>query len=581
MARDDVQKVIREAKEIHPEPNGFDKTKKYSDLAAKLAELAMCKLVDPVKYQVDLDDNLKELGIGVRRLEALIAPIYDKFARAKRENEPDEERPGQRDEVEQIGQGCELFCDADGVAYATVEVAGHRQTWPVSSQRFRRYVLSEYRRRHGRLAAGTALGEGIDGIAATASDGPVCEIFVRVGSAGDKTYLDLCRDDRKVVEIDADGWRILEASPVPFLRPAALRPLPLPNRDQVRIGRLRPLVNIPDEPEWKLYVLWLVWCFRPKGPYPILIVNGEQGSAKTGTSTLARRLVDPAKAELAKPPKTEDDLIIAAKSQWLPGYDNFSSINEDLADGLCRLATGTGLQTRMLYTNDELVSIQACRPIVLNGIPDIASRGDFADRAVVLTAPAIADRDWREQADIDQAFTATAPAILAGLLDGVVAGLKGRAAATAAMTSKPRMADFAVFAYAAASAFGWTGEDFLEAYEANRMTRVERVVEADPVAEAIHRLVIEADPMADRARDEGKRWSDWWEGTATELLKELEAAVSEGTRRQKRWPKGPGALSNRLTRAAPGLRRLGILVDKQGSGARKIRICRQISDAKN
>jgi hypothetical protein len=508
MAREDVQKLIRGAKEIHPAPeegNGLDKTKKYSDLAGKIAELAMCKLVDPVKYQVDLADNLKELGMGVRRLEALIAPAYRKLARAKRDSEPDEERPGQRDEVEQIGQACELFCDADDGVYATVTLAGHRETWPVSSRRFRRYVLSEYRRRHGRLAAGTALVEGIDGIAATASDGPVCEVFVRLGSAGDKVYLDLCRADWKVVEIGADGWRILDTSPVPFLRPAGLHPLPLPSRDGVGIGHLRPLVNIPDDQEWKLYVLWLVGCFRPKGPYPILIVNGEQGSIKTGTIKLARRLVDPAKVEVAKPPKSEDDLIIAAKSQWLAAYDNLSSMDEDLADGLCRLATGAGLQTRKLYTDDEQSLIQACRSVALNGIPDIASRGDLADRAVVLTALAIADEARREEAEIDQTFTAAAPAILAALLDGVVAGLKGRAAAAAATRRKPRMADFAVFSYAAASAFGWTGEEFLEAYEANRMTRVERVVEADPVAEAILRLVIrgrsgERDELAARGK---------------------------------------------------------------------------------
>ena len=101
---------------------------------------------------------------------------------------------------------------------------------------------------------------------------------------------------------------------------------------------MRPLVNIPDDREWMLYVLTIVGWFRPTGPYPVLIVNGEQGSGKTGTVRKARRLGDPAKVELAKPPRSEDDLIIAAKSQWLVGYDNVSSIDEDLADALCRLA---------------------------------------------------------------------------------------------------------------------------------------------------------------------------------------------------------------------------------------------------
>jgi len=129
------------------------------------------------------------------------------------------------------------------------------------------------------------------------------------------------------------------------------------------------LVNIPDDREWMLYVLTIVGWFRPTGPYPVLIVNGEQGSGKTGTVRKARRLGDPAKVELAKPPRSEDDLIIAAKSQWLVGYDNVSSIDEDLADALCRLASGTGLQTRKLFTNDEQTLIEACRGVALNGSP--------------------------------------------------------------------------------------------------------------------------------------------------------------------------------------------------------------------
>jgi hypothetical protein len=58
-------------------------------------------------------------------------------------------------------------------------------------------------------------------------------------------------------------------------------------------------------------------------------------------------------------------------------------------------------------------------------------------------------------------------------------------------------------------------------------------------------------------------------GKATDLLEELEKAVSEGRKRQKKWPKGPAALSNRLTRIAPALRRLGIEVEKYKSDDRK------------
>ena len=85
-----------------------------------------------------------------------------------------------------------------------------------------------------------------------------------------------------------------------------------------------------------------------------------------------------------------------------------------------------------------------------------------------MTTEAIADDKRLEKEVLEEKFLAAHPTILGALLDGVVAGLRGRAAARAAMKRKPRMADFAVFAAAAAPAFGWTAEQFLEAYEANR-----------------------------------------------------------------------------------------------------------------
>ena len=63
-------------------------------------------------------------------------------------------------------------------------------------------------------------------------------------------------------------------------------------------------------------------------------------------------------------------------------FDNFSGIKADLADSLCRLATGSEIGGRALYSNHETASFSARRPMILNGIPDLAARGDLADRAL-------------------------------------------------------------------------------------------------------------------------------------------------------------------------------------------------------
>ena len=51
-----------------------------------------------------------------------------------------------------------------------------------------------------------------------------------------------------------------------------------------------------------------------------------------------------------------------------------------------------------------------------------------------------------------------------------------------------------------------------------------------------------------------------WQGTASELLDKLNFRVSDQTKRSDQWPKAPNALSNRLRRAAPGLRAMGLEV---------------------
>ena len=119
-------------------------------------------------------------------------------------------------------------------------------------------------------------------IGAAARDGREYEVFVRVAGAGDKVYLDLVNDAWTVVEIDATGWRVISNPPVRFVRPRGLRPLPEPKRSTnfAGIRKLEELVNLKGD-RFKLYVGWIVGCLRPGGPYPVLVLSGEQGTAKS------------------------------------------------------------------------------------------------------------------------------------------------------------------------------------------------------------------------------------------------------------------------------------------------------------
>ena len=77
-----------------------------------------------------------------------------------------------------------------------------------------------------------------------------------------------------------------------FRRSKGMQPLPCPATDGSLL-RLRELINVGDDRNWILLLSWLVAACRPQGPYPILILQGEQGSAKSTTEKLVRGIIDP------------------------------------------------------------------------------------------------------------------------------------------------------------------------------------------------------------------------------------------------------------------------------------------------
>ena len=147
----------------------------------------------------------------------------------------------------------------------------------------------------------------------------------------------------------------------------------------------RDYVNVADE-DWPILVAWLVAALRPQGPFPVLALHGEQGSAKSTTVRVLRELIDPNVAPLRSEPRNGRDLAIAANNGWVLAYDNLSAISDWLSDAFCRIATGGGFSTRETATRTRTrCLIDAQRPLALNGIAELATRPDLLDRALPLT----------------------------------------------------------------------------------------------------------------------------------------------------------------------------------------------------
>ena len=239
-------------------------------------------------------------------------------------------------------------------------------------------------------------------------------------------YIDLANEAWEQIRVTKEGWRIVKAkdSPVKFKRAKGMLPLCYPGQEAASMEDIGRFFNVKTQNDLVLIVSWLLGAMQPEGPFPILVLQGEQGSAKSTTARLLKDLIDPSTVPLRTLPSCERDLAIASSKMWALSVDNLSRLPIWLSDAFCRLATGGGFGTRTLFTDDTEILFNARRPLILNGISDIATRHDLADRAMIVHLPPISEGLRMAERQLEAAWTKAKPAILKTLLDAVVSALR-------------------------------------------------------------------------------------------------------------------------------------------------------------
>lgn len=468
----------------------------------------------------------------------------------------------------------------------------HRETHPLRSPAARHWIAQLYQAHAGTQPAASHLQAALNLLEGVAlHECEQLDVHLRLAEYAGRVYLDLADEHWRAIEIDATGWRVIADPPVRFRRSPIMLPLPLPlgatagveevsgtfssstdgrpSRAEEKVPDtfspasppappdpcplipapsswpllLRSFINVHDE-HWPLVLGWLVAALRPRGPYPILCLHGEQGSAKSTAALLLRSLVDPSAAPHRGEPRQIRDLATAASAGHVVCLDNLSRLPDWLSNALCRLSTGAGQTTRGDSERDTELVLAASRPAMLVGIDPLTARGDLNDRALLVPLPPIDPSSRQTEAVILERFQHARPRILAGLCDAVSAALAG--VSTTTLARLPRMADFALWVSAAEHALGLAPGEFLAAYEANRAAVHVQSLEASPLTFAIEMLMFELDT---------------WTGTATDLRLYLENRAPDRILRDRTWPRSPRALSSALRRLAPALRTLRVEVE--------------------
>jgi hypothetical protein len=455
-----------------------------------------------------------------------------------------------------------LFHTANYDAFATIYVKDHWETWRVKDTNFKRWIGGLYYHKEGTTPSDLNIGAALNVLEGKAvHEGREETIHVRVAGHDERIYIDLANDRWETVEIAPSGWRVLPFSPVKFRRTPGMQAMPTPVRGG-NLAELRPFVNVGSEEQFLLILGWLVAAFRSTGPYPVLVLEGNQGSAKSTASRLLRALIDPNTAMLRSIPKSERDLMIAAENSWCQAFENVSEVQPWLSDCLCRLSTGGGFSIRRNYTDDDEKLFDAMRPIILNGISVGLDRADLLDRSLIIALDEIQPEkrltEMRFWADVERAK----PRILGALFDAVSCAL--RRMPEISIVTLPRMADFAQWVTATEPALGCRDGAFLSAYDTNRQDANELALEGSVLV-----------PLLRTIPDRGN-----WSGTASELLEMLRGKNGVDCRQQG-WPKTAASLSGQLRRLTPSLSSIGIVVRLQktaGTGSKKIIAISKVSN---
>ena len=284
-----------------------------------------------------------------------------------------------------------FFHTPDIEPYACYVVGEHFETSPVIGNYFKSWLNYLFYCETGKPISPLNLQNALIIFQAEAEyNGSEEQVYIRYANHGGNIYIDLANKSWEQIEITkGQGWKIIAASesPVKFRRVKGMAPLPIPSK-KASFTPLKTFFHFEEE-DYILTIAWLIGSMNPKGPFPIMALSGEQGTAKSTTSRILKDIIDPSTTPLISLPRNERDLAIAADGTWSLLFDNISKLSGNMSDALCRISTGGGFRTRALYSNNDEMFFNSTRPIIINGISDFIIRQDLADRSIIINLPFI------------------------------------------------------------------------------------------------------------------------------------------------------------------------------------------------
>ncbi len=463
--------------------------------------------------------------------------------------------------------GCyEFFTDTAKDNFVQMPVRHHREVWALADRRFTRWVSNQYHKQHEKAPHTQAISDARLILETKCQQGATYKLYNRVGSRDGFLWYDLCNDSWEAVKVSGDGWEITDRQSPLFYRYKHQLPQVTPQHGG-NVGNILRFLNLSHNKDLELLLqVYLVSCFVPDIPHPILVSAGPQGAAKSSLFRILRTVFDPSMTPLLSFSYDQKELVQLLQHNWAAYFDNLTRFPDWVSDSLCRASTGEGVSKRRLYTDDEDVIYAYKRIVGINAISNPARRPDFLDRSIIVNLQRIRDKDRQSEKILREELTRELPGILGGCFDALVHAMKMYPKMD--LPELPRMADFAQWGAVIADTWGKKGE-FWKAYQTNIAELNTLALESQPFAQAIIALM-----------GKENRLPFEWKGTSKELLEELvPIARTEGIDiESKAWPGNAIWAKRRLEEARANLEQVGIAVHfKTNKGIKYIVLSRGVT----
>ena len=156
--------------------------------------------------------------------------------------------------VDLAASRCNLFCDPTGEAYASFvaehATGEHRETHRLRSKSFNLWLRLLYYAEKNGAPSSEAMASAVKTLMAKAHfDRDRRDVYLRTAPLDGKIYFDMCDPLWRAIEIDADGFRVLDDPPVHFRRESGMLALPSPSTIDPKKGieRLREVLRLRDK----------------------------------------------------------------------------------------------------------------------------------------------------------------------------------------------------------------------------------------------------------------------------------------------------------------------------------------------